>query len=61
MASVKEAAKQAIDDLPDDASIDDIMYTLYIQTKCERADRKIDDGRGIPHEEAKQRIRKWLK
>ena len=61
MAAVKEMAKQVIDSLPPEATMDDIMHALYIRTKCERADRQIDEGKGIPHEKAKQRIRKWLK
>jgi hypothetical protein len=61
MATAKEAAKEAIDALPENATMDDIMYALYIRAKCERADRMIDKGKGIPHEEAKRRIRKWLR
>jgi hypothetical protein len=37
------------------------MHALYIRAKCERADRQIEDGKGVPHEEAKRRIRKWLR
>lgn len=61
MAAVKDVAKQVIDSLPRDATMDDIMHALYIRAKCERADRQIEDGKGIPHEEAKRRIRKWLR
>ena len=60
MAAVKDIAKQVIDSLPPDATMDDIMHALYIRAKCERADRQIDEGKGVSHEEAKRRIRKWL-
>jgi hypothetical protein len=59
--AVKDMAKQVIDALPDDASMDDIMHALYIRAKCERADRLIEEGKGIPHEEAKTRMQKWLR
>ena len=59
--SGKDAAKRVIDALPDDASVDDIIHALYIRVKCERGEREIRDGKGIPHEEAKQRMQKWLR
>jgi hypothetical protein len=37
------------------------MRALYIRAKLERAERSIEDGRGIPHAEAKQRLKKWLR
>lgn len=45
-----------IDALPEDASLDDIMEALYLRAKLERAERSIEEGRGIPHEEAKKRL-----
>ena len=42
-------------------TIDDIIHALYIQVKLERAEKSIRDGKGISHEEAKQRLQKWLK
>lgn len=61
MAAVKDVAKQVIDALPADATMDDVMHALYVRAKCERADREIEDGKGITHEEAKRRLRKWLR
>jgi predicted transcriptional regulator len=57
----KEAAKQVIDSLPDDATMDDIIHALYINVKFSRGESEIRAGRGITHEEAKERLRKWLK
>ena len=59
--SGKEAAKQVIDALPDDATVDDIIHALYIKVKCERGEREIREGKGIPHDQAKQRMQKWLR
>lgn len=59
--AVKEQAKKIIDNLPDDTTIDDVMHALYVQTKLERAEKSIQDGKGISHEEAKKRLQKWLK
>jgi len=57
----KTAAKQVIDALPDDATMDDIIHALYVRTKFEHGEREIREGHGVPHEEAKQRLARWLK
>jgi hypothetical protein len=59
--TVREIAKSVIEALPEDASMDDIMQALYLRAKLERAERSIDEGRGIPHAVAKKRLQKWLK
>jgi predicted transcriptional regulator len=59
--SVKDMAKAVIDKLPDEASMDDIIHALYIRTKFERGIQEIEDGKGVPHEEAKERMRSWVK
>jgi len=61
MAATKQMAKQVIDSLPADATTDDIMHALHIRAKCERADRQIEEGKGITHQEAKRRLRRWLR
>ena len=58
---VKEIAKQVIDGLPDEATMDDIIHALYVKTKFERGEKEIRDGKGISHEDAKQRLQKWVK
>jgi hypothetical protein len=52
----KETAKQVIDSLPDNATMDDIIHALYVNVKFSRGEREIREGKGIPHEEAKKRL-----
>jgi predicted transcriptional regulator len=59
--TTREIAKGVIEALPEDASMDDIMRALYIRAKLERAERSIEEGQGVPHDEAKKRLQKWLK
>lgn len=59
--TVKETAKQTIDKLPKESSIDDIMHALYINAKFEHGANEIREGKGVPHNEAKQRLQKWAK
>ena len=57
----KEIAKQVIDTLPTSATMDDIMHALYVRSKFAKGEREIRDGMGIPHDEAKRRLSKWVK
>ncbi len=54
--SDKEAARQIIDGLPDDATLEDILYALFVCTKFEKGLRLVREGKGIPQEEVRQRL-----
>jgi len=58
--AIKDTAKQVIDTLSDEASMDDIIHALYINTKFEHGEREIREGKGISQEGAKQRLNKWV-
>ena len=58
---VKDIAKRVIDTLPEEATMEDIIHALYINSKFEHGEREIREGKGIPHEEAKQSLQKWVK
>jgi predicted transcriptional regulator len=57
----KEMARTVIDSLPQEASLDEIIHALYVRAKFERGEREIRQGLGIPHEEVKKRLQKWVK
>jgi len=57
----KETAKQVIDSLPDDVTMDDIIHALYVNLKFARGEKEIREGKGVPHEDAKKRLEKWLR
>jgi hypothetical protein len=58
--SAKEAVIDMIRRLPDDATVTDIMAELYLRQKVDEGLRQLDAGEGIDHEEAKQRLKRWL-
>ena len=58
---VKEVAKKVIDKLPDETTMDDIIHALYIAAKFEHGENEIREGKGISHDEAKQKLQKWVK
>ena len=56
MPTPKEAAKQSLDHLPDQASWDDIMYELYVKQKIEEGLKDAEEGRVITHEDVKREL-----
>ena len=58
---VKNIARQVIDILPDEATMDDIIHALYLFMKFDHGEQEIREGKGISHEEVKRRLQKWLK
>jgi predicted transcriptional regulator len=57
---IKDEVKQIIDNLPDDCSLEDIQYTLYVQKKIQRGLDDLDKGYVISQEEMEKRMSKWL-
>lgn len=60
MATKKQILK-AIEELPDDASVEDALERLYLLYKIERGLKQADDRKLVTQEEARQRMEKWLK
>jgi len=56
MQTAKQAAKQIIDHVSDQATWDDIMYELYVKQKIEKGLKAIDEGRVLTSEDAKRRL-----
>ena len=52
----KERVLRAVQELPDDATIEDAMERLYFIAKVERGLSQLDAGRGIPHDEVVKRV-----
>ena len=59
--TTKERVLQAVNSLPEDASIEDVMDHLLFLAKIERGIKQADAGQTIPHSEVKERMAKWLK
>lgn len=60
MIPAKEEVRRLLDLLPDDVSLEDIQYHIYVRQKIERGLEDIRTGRTISEEELDARISKWL-
>jgi predicted transcriptional regulator len=56
MASAKDSARALIEQLPDEASWDEIMYEFYVKQKIDAGLEAAADGRTVPHEDIKARL-----
>jgi predicted transcriptional regulator len=61
MALVKEEVIRMIQNMPQDASIEDIMAELYFRYQVDEGLKQLDEGKGIPHEDVEKRMERWLK
>lgn len=60
MSSAKGEVASMLDKLPDDASIEDIQYHLYVLEKVKRGLDRAEREGVVSHEDAKVRLGKWL-
>jgi predicted transcriptional regulator len=61
MGAIKEEIVRLIQSLPDDCTLEDIQYHLYVREKIERGLEAADQGRTVSQEEAERRADGWLK
>ncbi len=60
MNTVKEEVKTLLERLPDDCTIEDIQYHLYVLEKIQKGIERAEKEGTISHEEAKKRLSKWI-
>lgn len=60
MSTAKEEVEALLSKLPDDCSIEDIQYHLYVIEKVRHGLEEADSQGTVPQEEVEQRLGKWL-
>ena len=60
VAGIKQQVINIIQTLPDDITVEDVMAELYFKLQVDTGLKKLDEGKGIPHEEVEKRMSKWL-
>ena len=59
--TVKEKVLDSISQMPDDSTLDDIGYRLYVLESIEGGLKDLDQGNYVTHEEAGAELGRWLK
>jgi len=57
--TVKEKVLKAIADLPQEATLEDVMERLYFLYKIEKGLEQVEAGDTETHEEAMKRVKTW--
>lgn len=60
MLAVKQEALKMIDQLPDDADMDEIMYRLYVLDKIRNGQEAAEHGKMLTSKELKREIDAWV-
>ena len=60
MNTAKAEVQAMLKSLPDETSLEDIQYHLYVLEKIKRGTERAETEGVLTHEQAKQRLGKWL-
>ena len=60
MKTAKQEVQELLDSLPDEASLEDIQYHIYVRQKVQKGLAAAAAGATIPHEEVARRMTRWL-
>ena len=60
MVAVKQEAQEIIQNLPNNCTYEDIQYHLYVVEKIKNGISRAENGEISSHQDAKQRMAKWL-
>ena len=59
MQTLKQEVIKAISTLPENVTIEDIMYRLYVIEKIRKAKKAVKEGKTISIDELKREMKKW--
>jgi predicted transcriptional regulator len=60
MGKPKEEVRRLLDSLPEEASFEDIQYSIYVQQAIRRGLDAAGRGELVEQEEVERRMAKWL-
>lgn len=60
MSTAKEEVRHLLETLPDDASLEDVQYSIYVRERIARARQEADEGKVIEQDDVESRMRRWL-
>ena len=60
MASPKQVAREILDSLPDDCSLEEIQYRLYVRQMVEKGRQDVRSGNVVSQQEIEQDLERWL-
>jgi hypothetical protein len=59
MSTAKEEVKALLDKLPDDCSLEDVQYHLYVVEKIHRGIERAENEGTLSQDEVERKLDKW--
>jgi len=60
MNTAKDEVKSLLKRLPDNCTLEDVQYHLYVIEKIQRGIERADSEGSIPQKEVEKRLSKWI-
>lgn len=60
MANTKEEIRKILDTLPDDATWEDVQYSIYVRERVERGKTEAAEGKIIDQDQIECRMKRWV-
>ena len=60
MNTTKEEVRSLLQNLPEDCTLEDVQYHLYVMGKVQSGIERAEKEGAIPHEEVEKRLGKWI-
>jgi predicted transcriptional regulator len=58
--TTKETAIHTLEELPEDATWDDVQERINFIVGVRKGLRELDEGKGIPHDRVREEFAQWL-
>ena len=60
MKTAKDEVRDILEQLPEEASLEDIQYHIYVRQKIQTGLDAVREGRVLSQEEVERRMNRWL-
>jgi hypothetical protein len=60
MATAKDEVRRLLEALPDDASLEDVQYSIYVRERINRGRQQADDDEVVDSTEVESRMQRWV-
>ncbi len=60
MQTAKQEVMELLKDLPDDSTLEEIQYHLYVRQKVQTGLKDVEQGKIFSQAEVEKRMEKWL-
>jgi hypothetical protein len=60
MSTAKEEVKALLDKLPDDCSLEDVQYHLYVVEKIHRGIERVENEGTLSQDEVERKLGQWI-